>query len=119
MPDASTRIPVLQRNAGDRQFKTAGELNAYIQDLNAKGGDRNGVLLPLVSNSAKFSDTFNSVDLRVSRPFNVGKHARIEPIVEVFNVFNVTNILGVSNLNYSGYSNVLVRDSDDPARPGS
>ncbi len=28
MPDASTRIPVLQRNAGDRQFKTAGELNA-------------------------------------------------------------------------------------------
>jgi outer membrane receptor protein involved in Fe transport len=109
MPDGQTRIPVLQRNAGDRQFKDAGELNAYIQDLNAKGGI-NGVPLPTVSNSAKFSDTFNSVDLRVSRPFNVGKNTRIEPIVEVFNVFNVTNILGVSNLNYSGYSNVLVRD---------
>ena len=38
MPDGPTRIPVLQRNAGDRQFKTAGELNAFIQDLNAKGG---------------------------------------------------------------------------------
>jgi hypothetical protein len=123
MPDASTRIPVLQRNAGDRQFKTAGELNAYIQDLNSKGGviidpAQPGVLLPLVSNNAKFSDTFNSVDLRISRPFNVGKNTRIEPIVEVFNVFNVTNILGVSNLNYSGYSNVLVRDNADPSTPG-
>ena len=116
MPDASSRIPVLQRNAGDRQFKTVGELNSYIQDLNSKGGI-NGVPLPTVSNGAKFSDTFNSVDLRVSRPFNVGKRARIEPIVEVFNVFNVTNILGVSNLNYSGYSNVLVRDGE-PGTPG-
>jgi len=53
----------------------------------------------------------------VSRPFNVGKNTRIEPIVEVFNVFNVTNILGVSNLNYSGYSNVLVRDGE-PGTPG-
>ena len=37
---------------------------------------------------------------------------------EVFNVFNATNILGVSVRNYSGYSNVLVRDSSDPAQPG-
>ena len=32
-------------------------------------------------------------------------------------MFNVTNILGVSNRNYSGYSNVLVRDSGDPQDP--
>jgi len=43
----------------------------------------------------------------------------VEPIVEVFNVFNVTNILGVGVKNYSGYSNVLVRDSQDPGDPGS
>ena len=42
---------------------------------------------------------------------------RVEPIVEVFNLFNVTNILGVSNRNYSGFSNVLVRDSGDPREP--
>ena len=30
----------------------------------------------------------------------------------------MTNILGISNVNYSGYSNVLVRDSEDPANPG-
>ena len=39
-------------------------------------------------------------------------------MLEVFNLFNITNILGISNVNYSGYSNVLVRDSDDPANAG-
>ena len=39
-------------------------------------------------------------------------------MVEVFNLFNVTNILGVSNVNYSGFSNVLVRDSEQPGTPG-
>jgi hypothetical protein len=70
-----------------------------------------------VSSDARFSDSFNSVDLRVSRPFAAGR-IRVEPIVEVFNLFNVTNILGVSNRNYSGFSNVLVRDSEDPREPG-
>ncbi len=121
MPDGTSRIPVIQRNAGGRQFKTPGDLNAFIQDLNAKGGistPAGSVLLPLVSNDAKFNDSFNSVDLRVSRPFTVGRGMKIEPMVEVFNLFNVTNILGTSNLNYSGYSNALIRDSQDPASPG-
>ena len=30
----------------------------------------------------------------------------------------MTNILGTSNVNYSGFSNVLVRDSEDPSNPG-
>ena len=36
----------------------------------------------------------------------------------MFNLFNVTNILGTSTVNYSGFANVLVRDSNDPANPG-
>jgi len=39
-------------------------------------------------------------------------------MLEVFNLFNTTNILGLTTVNYSGYSNVLVRDSDDPASAG-
>ncbi|MCI0490190.1 MAG: hypothetical protein L0229_26655 [Blastocatellia bacterium] len=77
-----------------------------------------GAPLPLVSDDVRFSDSFHSFDLRVSRPFRAGEHLRIEPIAEVFNLFNVTNILGVSNVNYSGYSNVLVRDSEDTGSPG-
>jgi len=117
MPDGLTRIPVLQRNAGGRQFHTAGDLNAYIAGLNA-GGGVNGVLLPLVSDSARFNDTFSSLDLRVSRAFALGEKVRIEPMVELFNVFNTTNILGVSVVNYSGFSNVLTRDSDVVGQPG-
>ena len=117
MPGAQTRVPTLQRNAGGRQFQTARELNTFITETNAAGGI-DGVLLPLVSETARFNDSFNSLDIRISRPFKAGTRIRIEPMVEVFNLFNVTNILGVSNVNYSGYSNVLVRDSDQTGTPG-
>jgi hypothetical protein len=117
MPDGRTRIPTVQRNAGGRQFESAAELNSYITSLNASGGV-NGVLLPLVDPSARFSDRFNSLDLRVSRPFSAGGRVRVEPMVEVFNLFDVANILGSTNVNYSGFTNVLVRDSDDPQSPG-
>ena len=35
-----------------------------------------------------------------------------------FNFFKVTNILGTTPLNYSGFANVLVRDSNEPDTPG-
>jgi hypothetical protein len=117
MPDASTRVPTLARNAGGREFKSAGELNAYLTGQNAAGGI-DGTLLPLVSDGARFNDSFNSLDLRLSRSFPLGSRARVEAIVECFNVFNVTNILGVAKSNYSGFTNVLVRDSSDPGEPG-
>jgi len=117
MPDGSTRVPTLPRNAGGREFKTAAELNAYITSLNASGGI-NGVPLPLVGSDARFNDGFDSVDLRLSRRFALSRSFSLEGIVECFNVFNVTNILGVSKTNYSGFSNVLVRDSSDPTDPG-
>ena len=117
LPDASSRIPVLQRNAGGRLFKTGSELNAFLSQLNAAGGV-NGQRLPLVRDDARFNDDFSSFDLRVSKVFKLGEKAQLEPMAEVFNLFNVTNILGVSNVNYSGFSNVLIRDSNDPANAG-
>jgi hypothetical protein len=117
LPDASTRIPLLQRNAGGRLFHSAAELNAFIQEVNS-GGGINGQPLPLVDSDARFNDRFNSFDLRVSRLFSFGERVKLEPAVEVFNMFNVTNVLGVSNVNYSGFANALVRDSNDPNSPG-
>lgn len=117
LPDASSRIPVLQRNAGGRLFKSGAELNGFLQKLNAAGGV-NRQPLPLVRDDARFNDGFSSFDLRLSKVFKLGEKARLEPIIEVFNLFNVTNILGVSNVNYSGFSNVLTRDSGNPADPG-
>jgi hypothetical protein len=117
LPDASTRVPVLQRNAGGRLFKTGADLNRFIQQLNAAGGV-SGQRLPLVNDNVRFNDGFYSFDLRASKVFRFGDHASLEPMVEVFNLFNVTNILGVSNVNYSGFANVLRRDSDDPTNAG-
>ena len=106
LPDASSRIPNLQRNAGGRLFKNAAELNAFISQINASGGV-NGQPLPLAPANARFNDDFKSLDLRVSKTFTFGERFRLEPIVEVFNLFNTTNILGISNTNYSGFGNVL------------
>lgn len=129
LPDGSSRVCELQRNAGARQFKTGAELNAALTQINAAGGSlcpnpdpstgfKPRVLVPLVRDDLKFGDNFSSLDLRVSKVFKVGERVTIEPIAEVFNLFNVTNVLGVSNVNYSGFSNVLVRDSNDPSSAG-
>jgi hypothetical protein len=117
MPGAQSRVPTLSRNVGGREFQTAADLNAFITGQNAAGGIE-GVPLPLVTDAARFNDSFNALDVRLSRSFSVGGRATIEAIVECFNVFNVSNILGISNSNYSGYANVLTRDSDDPSDPG-
>jgi hypothetical protein len=129
LPDGSSRVCELQRNAGARQFKTGAELNAALTQINAAGGSlcpnpdpstgfKPRVPLPLVRDDLKLGDDFSSLDLRVSRVFRIGERWTIEPIAEVFNLFNVTNVLGVSNVNYSGFNNVLVRDSNDPGSAG-
>jgi Carboxypeptidase regulatory-like domain/TonB dependent receptor-like, beta-barrel len=117
LPDASSRIPSLQRKAGGRLFHTGAQLNDFLRQINAEGGV-GGQLLPTVSDDARFNDSFNSLDLRLSRKFSFTESVSLEPIVEVFNLFNITNVLGVSNVNYSGFSNVLIRDSNNPADPG-
>jgi outer membrane receptor protein involved in Fe transport len=117
VPGGATRIPQLQRNAGGRLFHTGAELNAFIRSVNAAGGVA-GQPLPLVNDNVHFTDSFSSFDLRVSKVFHVGENVRIEPLAEVFNLFNVTNVLGFSKSNYSGFANVLVRDSNDAASPG-
>ena len=117
VPGGGQRVPQLQRNAGGRLFHTAAELNAFISELNAAGGF-GGEPLPLVSDNARFNDSFSSFDLRVSKAFKIGERVKIEPLVEAFNLFNVTNVLGFSKSNYSGFSNVLVRDSNDSTSAG-
>ena len=129
LPDGSSRVCEIQRNAGGRIFHTGAELNTVINQINAAGGslcpnadpttgNRPRVLLPLVRDDLQFGDNFSSLDLRVSKIFKLGERVTIEPIAEVFNLFNVTNVLGVSNVNYSGFSNVLARDSSDQSSPG-
>jgi outer membrane receptor protein involved in Fe transport len=99
LPDASFRVPEIQRNAGGRQFHTGAEWNEFVT--------ANSLPYPLAPADAQFSDSFHSFDMRISKTFKIGEQVRIEGMGEVFNLFNVTNILGVSNTNYSGFGNVL------------
>ena len=119
LPDGSERVPTIQRNAGGREFHNARELNTFIAATNAAGGvyeasANSYVILPQVSNNARFNDSFNALDFRLSRAFHFGERWNLNLIGEAFNIFNVTNILGVSNLNYSGYANALSPDQGNP-----
>ena len=72
------------------------------------------MLLPQVSDKARFNDSFNSLDFRLDRTFSFGDRYSLNLLGEAFNIFNVTNILGVSNLNYSGFANTLSPDRNNP-----
>jgi hypothetical protein len=109
-----SRIPQFQRNAGGRAVDSAAQLNTLITSINATGGE-NGVPLPLVSPNARFNDTFNSFDIRLSKDFRLTERCTLQAFGESFNLFNKTNILGVANANYSGFFNVLVPDGTNPA----
>ncbi|HKX27662.1 MAG TPA: carboxypeptidase regulatory-like domain-containing protein [Blastocatellia bacterium] len=116
LPNGASRIPVLQRNAGGRQFRTGSELNAFLNQYNAGLAplDR----LPLVRDDLRFGDSFQAFDLRLTKTFKLRERMSIQGIAEVFNLFNVTNIRGSGTLNYSGFQNTLVRDSNLPTEPG-
>ena len=114
LPSAPSRIPELQRNAGGRLFKTAGDLNAYLRDLNCARRRRR--------RADAACEPRRAVQRSVRQPRPAHRAAvRHQGLgedradVEIFNVFNVTNFLGYSKKNYSGFANALVRDSDDPS----
>jgi hypothetical protein len=124
LPDASERVPTLQRNAGGREFHNARQLNAWIVKTDAAGGvweasANSYVMLPQVSDHAHFNDSFSALDFRLDRSISFGDRYSLNLIGEAFNIFNVTNILGVSNLNYSGFNNTLTPDRDNPAYSSS
>jgi hypothetical protein len=116
-PDiGGTRIPVLQRNAGGRTFRTGSELNAFINAFNS--GRPVASRLPLVRDDLQLGDSFQSLDLRLTKTLRFGEHFNIQGIAEIFNLFNITNIRGVNNVNFSGFQNTLLRDSSNPADAG-
>ena len=118
LPDGSERVPTMQRNAGGREFHNARELNTFIAKTNAGGGvwvasENTYVMLPQVSDQARFNDSFNALDFRLDRTFTFGDRYSLKLMGEAFNIFHVTNILGTSNLNYSGYYNTLSPDRNN------
>jgi hypothetical protein len=116
VPDGTTRIPVIQRNAGGRQFRKGSELNAFLNQYNT--GRPLAQRLPLVRDDLEFGVSLQSFDLRLTKTFKIGDRVSVQGIAEAFNLFNVNNIRGVNNVNFSGFQNTLIRDSEDVNSPG-
>ncbi len=116
LPDGTTRIPQLQRNAAGRVFRTGAELNAFLNQINV--GVPSAQRLPLVRDELTFGDSLQSFDMRLSKTFKFKERWNVQAIAEVFNLFNVTNIRGVNNVNFSGFQNTLIRDSQVSTDPG-
>ena len=87
-------------------------MNAFLTQLNNAGAPDSP--FPLVSPNARFDDTFNSFDMRLSKNFRLSERFNLQLIGETFNLFNKTNILGTSKNNYSGFFNELVPDGNNP-----
>lgn len=124
---SQTRLPFAQRYAGGRQFQTGRELNAFIAQVNSGGGAVIGSdpmgnpifgPVPFVRDDLEFGDSFTSFDLRLAKKIKINERFSVQAVAEVFNLFNVTNIRGSSTLSFSGFRNVLARDSQDPNDPG-
>ena len=99
-------------------------LGTLIARTNAAGGvfeasGNNYVMLPQVSDRARFNDSFSALDFRLDRTISFRERCSLDLIGEAFNIFNVTNILGVSNLNYSGFANTLSPDRNNPGYSSS
>jgi hypothetical protein len=122
----SGRLPNIPRNALGRQIANGAALNAAIVAYNAlppclSSGNtagpvpcNEGKLLnsagtgPLqVNPNIKFGDSFNSIDMRVTRTFHFAEPHTLQFIAEGFNVLNITNIRGTTNRNYSGRNNTI------------
>ena len=120
-PDARRRSRASRRSSATRAAgcsRRGAELNRALADLNASGGV-NGAAVAARAATMRGSATGSTRSTCACRGRSVATACAIEPIVEVFNLFNVTNILGVTSKNYSGYANVLVRDSATRAIPAT
>ncbi|MGH9509807.1 MAG: TonB-dependent receptor [Terriglobales bacterium] len=112
VPALTSRLPNTRRNAVGREIKTVAQLNAAIQACEASGICPD---LLEVGPNAELGDSFNSLDLRLTKTFTFAERHRLQLIGEVFNLFNITNIRGFNNNNFSGINNAIV--GADPLNP--
>ena len=128
VPALSTRLPILPRNALGREISNGAQLNAAIDVWNSlptctitlpspfpcnssaafplpSSTTPSPLILNHVDPNLKFGDDFNSLDLRVTKTWNLNERNRVQFIAEVFNLANITNIRGFNNNNYSGFLN--------------
>ena len=130
--DLGTRLPNIPRNALGREIQTVGDLNNAIAAWNGlptcgtgvvpcntdgAGGRLNLNPVAGLDPDTKFGDSFNSLDVRLTKAFTFAERHKLQLIGEVFNLFNITNIRGFQRSNYAGFANDITSpDFNQPLR---
>jgi hypothetical protein len=120
-------LPGSHRGSMGRDIDSVDKLNALIRNYNqtlaGKLNSRNQRLPYLFEYGPglKFSDSYISQDLQVSKIFRIRERARIEATAQVFNVFNISNLVGAAGLPstpYTGTLTTIAAASDGSAPAG-
>lgn len=107
------RLPVLPRNAGNRQIRTGADLNKFIDAFNANPAfvQEHGGPINRVDPNIKFDNPFFKVDLSLSKIIRFTENIQLQIKLDIFNLLNRTNIGGLSSFNSSGLGNNLERSN--------
>ena len=102
-----TRLPGLNRNAGNRDVHSGADINKVIDAFNANAAlvKAHGGPLAHVNPNIDLSHPFFTLDLRAIKRFSWKEHYSVDVGMEAFNLVNHINILGVANTNFSGIQN--------------
>ena len=105
---SGSRLPLLSRNAINRQIKNSNQLNAVIKRWNALPAcpgaypcNAGGQIATVPSNES-YSSPFSSLDLRARKTFPLKEGVSLSLIGEGFNLANQVNVRGSNLSNYSG-----------------
>jgi hypothetical protein len=98
------RLPVLERNAGNRQVGTGADVNRAINAFNANPllVASHGGPLSQVDPTLDLSHPYFTFDLGLTKTFTFRERKRLQLDVTAYNLFNHVNIVGLSSANPSG-----------------
>jgi hypothetical protein len=120
---SGARLPLLARNAINREIKNSNQLNAAIEKWNALPACpaafpcNAGGAISLVPANVSFSSPFSSFDLRARKVFALHEGVSLSLIGEGFNLANQVNVRGSNIANYSGRNISIGPDQSTTANP--
>lgn len=114
-------LPGTRRGSLGRDIRHAEQLNQRIRSYNQTVAGRplpRGGRAPFLieaPDSIRFSDSFVSQDLQLSKIFRITERVKVEAVAQMFNLFNNSNLVGPVGLPSSPFNGTLTTIAANPA----